>query len=59
MNLIDKINSAASVIHKASLNNNANYVVCSKEFAEAIQDLDIKRQRKKKLLQIEKRQNLD
>ena len=47
--LIDKINKAADIIHKSSLNSYAQYIIVSPKIAEAIENLNIKILRKKKL----------
>jgi len=58
-NLIDKILKASEAIHKKTLNNSANYMVCSPEFAKAIENLDIKKQRRKKLEAIKLKNKLE
>lgn len=54
-NLVDKINKAAEIIHKKSLQPQANWIIVSPEFAEALENLDIRKLRKKKLLEINKK----
>ena len=52
--LIDKINKASNTIHKASLNSPANYIICSAEITEIIDNLDIRKHRRKKLEKIKR-----
>jgi hypothetical protein len=54
--LLDKILKASEFIAEAS-RKQANWIVCSKEAAEIIANLDIKRHRRKKLEAILKSQN--
>lgn len=53
--LIKKIEEASKEIHKRRLSGNANYIICSPKIAEAIDNLDIKKSRKKKLIEINKK----
>jgi hypothetical protein len=53
--LIDKLLKASELIHQQSLQPKANFIVCSAKVAEMIQNLDIRRLRKKKLLEINKK----
>ena len=46
--LLKKINNAANIIHKKTLNS-ANYIITSTKISEAIESLYIKKLRKKKL----------
>jgi len=48
-NLIDKINQTSAHIAKAARSGSANYIIVSPKLAEAIENLDIKKQRRKKL----------
>ena len=53
--LFSKINDAANIIAKKSRYSSANYLIVSPKIAEAIDNLDIKKLRKKKLLEIYKK----
>ena len=57
--LVEKLLKAANNIHHESIKGSANYIVISPKFAEMIDNLDIKRHRKKKLNKIFKSQNED
>ena len=59
MNLIDKINQASDYIAKAGRNSSANYMIVSHKLAEIIENLDIKKHRKKKLQAIELKNKLE
>jgi len=52
--LYTKILEASNRIHEASLKQKANLMVVSAEVAEAIENLDIRKHRKKKLEKINK-----
>lgn len=53
--LLKIINDAANMIHNKNLRGYANYMIVSARAAEMIDNLDIKRLRKKKLLEILKK----
>ena len=55
--LVDKILEVSEYIHKAALKPQANYIIVSPQVAEAIENLDIRRHRRKKLKAIFKSQN--
>jgi hypothetical protein len=52
MNLYEKISKAAELIHRKSLTGAGNYIIISPKIAEIIENLNIKKHRKKKLEQI-------
>lgn len=54
-NLIDKLNKAAEIIHKKSLEPQSNWIIVSPKIAEILENLDIRKLRKKKLLEINKK----
>ena len=47
--LIDKINNAADIISNANLKGTANCIIVSSEISEILDNLNIKRLRKKKV----------
>ena len=49
MNLYDKIMKASNVIHKANLKGSGNFMIISPKVAEIIENLDIRKYRRKKL----------
>ena len=51
--LIEKLNKASEVINKAS-RSQGTYMIVSPKIAEALDNLDVKKYRKKKLKQLEK-----
>jgi len=51
-NLIDKIFEASKIIHDKALRGDGNYVIVSSKVAEMVDNLDIKKLRKKKLKKI-------
>lgn len=55
--LVDKLIKASYLIHKKSLEPQANWVIVSPKIAEIIENLDIKKHRRKKLEAILKSQN--
>lgn len=57
--LIDKINKAAEIIHNANLRGSGSYLIVSGEIAEAIENLDIKKNRRKKLNKINLKNKLE
>jgi len=50
--LYNKIVEASNIIHKKNLEPTANWIIVSSEVAEAIENLDIRKHRRKKLEQI-------
>lgn len=51
--LLEKFSKAlVEIIHNKNLRGSANYIICSAEVAEMIDNLDIKKNRKKKLNKI-------
>lgn len=59
MTLIDKINQLSAEIAKATRNGSANYIICSSKIVEAIENLDIRKQRRKKLDAIKLKNKLE
>ena len=57
--LIDKINKVAEIIAKKTREPIASYIVVSSQFAEAIENLDIKKHRRKKLNKINLKNKLE
>lgn len=55
--LLEKINIVSNLIHEKSLRGDADYIIVSPKVAEAIENLDIKKLRKKKLEQILKKRD--
>jgi hypothetical protein len=53
--LLKKIIKASNLIHDRSLKGSANFIIVSSELAEIIENLDIKKHRKKKLIEIMKK----
>ena len=54
--LINKIIKASNYIHNQQIRGSGQYIVCSAQVAEVLENLDIRKYRKKKLLQIFKSQ---
>lgn len=52
INLYDKILKCAELLNEKSLKGNANYLIISTKVAEIIENLNIKKHRKKKLQKI-------
>ena len=57
--LIDKINKAAEILHQANLKRSGNYIIVSSKIAEMINNLDIKKHRRKKLDKINLKNKLE
>ena len=55
--LIDKINEVSNIIHEKALRGSANYIIISPKIADILENLDIKKHRKKKLEAILNSQN--
>ncbi len=53
--LVDKLIKASEYIHQKSLQPQTNYIIVSPKIAEILENLDIRRLRKKKLLEINKK----
>lgn len=52
-NIIDKILKSAQLIHERSLLGSANYIIVSPQIAEIIDNLDIRKHRRKKLKKLQ------
>lgn len=52
---LEKLQEAANIIHKKSIQPKANWMIVSEEIAEMIENLDIRVLRRKKLEQINKK----
>jgi len=52
--LYDNIMKISNIIHKKNIKGGSNYIIVSSKVAEAIENLDIKKLRKKKLNSLKK-----
>ena len=55
--LVEKLKAASEIINKASSHGAGNYIICSPEFAEIIENLDKKRRQRKERKEKLKRLN--